>query len=413
MKKFQILLVLSFIAIFIISEKYASAQQYTVVNLDPAMHYINGRNFYVADVLDNRINKQSIGVVPNGNGRKMTFLKLPGDFSDFLQHFFNEAIPGDSLFAPVIVKINRMWVSEIITEDIHKSVCDIEMEFLTPNQQSIYTANVSEEYVALSPALIRSENIETALINCLKKFNNSAWFPDYLSAIEKDAPTYIEPDSVADYDVPKKIKYNRMMGKESNTFRLGIKGGYSYRLAKIADGFDKEFEDYMKKLLNGWHIGADMTFFWNENNGAGILFSNFMTSNSLSDVGLFDDDGNLFAVGDIKDDMNILYVGPSYFYQQSIGSSTILHTGLSFGYLSYKDDALVVIETLDIKGKTLGLGITAGLDLFISDDIALGIEISAIMGSLSKLTINGTSYDLNENENLTHINFSLLLHLYK
>lgn len=410
-KRHFIIACLFFVLIF--SNESLFGQKYFALGLEPQTYLIENRNFYVAEVLDNRVSKESIGVISAGRTRKMSLVRFGNDFTDELQNFFNIAIPPDSSQAPVVVQINRFWVSEVQKEDLKKAVCDIEMEFLTPNHQSVYTVKITEDYTALDVSLVHAENIETAIINCLKSFNKSDWFGKYLEAIENESPQYIAPDTVIVEPIEqKKIRSNQMFGTADNTFRIGIKGGWSYRLAKIPDGYEKEFEDYMKKLLSGWHLGGDMSFYWNESNGAGIYLSNFKSSNIMTDVSMFDEFGNLIAVGDIKDEMNIFYVGPAYYYQQSLSRSSIMHGSVSFGYLSYTDDAFVVVETLKLKGKALGMGVSVGMDFFISDDFALGFELAAIMGSLSKLEINGQSYNLNESESLTHLNFSLVLHLY-
>lgn len=394
------------IMLFLLIPEISFSQKYYAIDLEPSQYYLEGRGFYVADVLDSRINKQSIGIVPALKGNKASLLILNTLFEDELQSFFNVAIPPDSNLAPVIVQINKLWISEIRKEEVDKTVCEIEMEFLTPNHQSLYTTNVSKEYIVFDPSVVHAENVAATLIEAVKDFNGKEWFEKYLAAIDTKLPVYIEPKRVDSLIRNSKSSSNTLL-------RIGIKGGWSYRTASIPEGYDKPIEDYFQKLKSGWHIGGNLTFFWNQGNGAGLIFSNFMSSQTLKDVMFYSPSGNFVGIGDISDDMKFFFIGPAYSFQRDITSTIVIHGDASLGYMSYRNDAIVGNDSFVITGNTLGTDIAFGMDFYVGGNIAVGFELSAIIGSLSKIDVNGQSVSLEEYDDLTHFNLSVLLHLYK
>ena len=65
------------------------------------------------------------------------------------------------------------------------------------------------------------------------------------------------------------------------------------------------------------------------------------------------------------------------------------------------------------NGGSFGLGFNLGTDFFISENIALGIKTGLLIGWANKLRENGEVIDLDRKENLTRVDITIGLRLYK
>ena len=65
-------------------------------------------------------------------------------------------------------------------------------------------------------------------------------------------------------------------------WRLAVNGGWSYRLAPIADGFTSVEKEYLKGLKSGFAFSCDATYFFGEMFGVGMKYDLFKSSNSSS-----------------------------------------------------------------------------------------------------------------------------------
>jgi len=341
-------------------------------------------------------------------------LKMPEE----LMSFFKSAFPPDSGQMPLIISVNKLWVTELEKDNSEISKCEITLKFLTPDHQELYISEVVNEIGLSSIQTTNKENIRKSIIKCMDDFNDSEWQIIYFETLRKNYNKGLDKQRQDTIKNLKTQKYYLDSGEIIQNifpkFRFALQGGYSYRLAKILSGLDNEFEDYIRGLKSGYNIGGDFNYFINEKNSLGVNISFSQAKNTMSDVALIDSDGNIIAVGFMKDDIRLFYLGPSYTMRSSYdeGKSYILGS-FSFGYLSYKDNAYVVNTEIDIKGSTIGLGISIGGDIIISENIAFGIQASVLLGFLDKIIVDGQSLDLNESENLTRIDLSLGLRFYK
>src|SRR5690606_4821938 len=58
-----------------------------------------------------------------------------------------------------------------------------------------------------------------------------------------------------------------------NRVNLVVRGGWSYRLAKIYDGVSSNAKEHIKGLKSGYHIGADVSYSISEEVGLGLKYS--------------------------------------------------------------------------------------------------------------------------------------------
>jgi len=86
--------------------------------------------------------------------------------------------------------------------------------------------------------------------------------------------------------------------------RFGFFGGWSYRTAKVGSDIPIQFQQYIKELKSGYHVGGDFNYFFSENIGLGLRYSIYRASNELSNVYIVDKNGQ-GRTGKMEDDITI------------------------------------------------------------------------------------------------------------
>ena len=204
----------------------------------------------------------------------------------------------------------------------------------------------------------------------------------------------------------------------NSKWRFAIQGGYSIRIAKIVDGVSADYKSYLKELNKGFHLGGDISYFPNGNDiGFGVKY-NYYSANNSGDFFLENDAGDIQNIR-IKDDIKINFIGPSFLMRYpSRKNLNAFYMGMALGYMSYADDASY-FEDFTITGKTLGVSFDFGYDFATSDNMAIGIQLSLVGGTLSKITYdNGIQSEVIEldddsKESLTRIDLSIGLRFLK
>jgi hypothetical protein len=185
-------------------------------------------------------------------------------------------------------------------------------------------------------------------------------------------------------EVPK----DRVAGIQNyKKFRLALNGGYSYQTAKVAESVPSDFKDYINELKSGYHLGVDATYFFSETLGFGLKYSRFLTSNSINNIYVTDEEG-FTRTGKMSDDLTISFFGPTF-------SSRLLNhdktnaflMSVAIGYLSYSNDK-VIIDNFKMTSNTMGLSIDMGYDIGLSENLSLGVQISYLMATLTQFELD-------------------------
>lgn len=213
-------------------------------------------------------------------------------------------------------------------------------------------------------------------------FKNENDFHSSLLAI-KEVQSYQK-----DYFETPEVTEEKVIGHQVYPkFRIAIHGGYSHMLASVSGDLSTEFQSYVKDLKSGFHIGGDVSYYFNPTVGMGLKCHVFKSSNSMGDIYVEDDDGNRYY-GIMSDKITTTFVGPTFstrFLDKKRANAFIMSVGM--GYLAYVNKGVFITE-LNIKGSTLGLTLDFAYDVAISENSALGFQISLITGSLSKLEVS-------------------------
>lgn len=200
-------------------------------------------------------------------------------------------------------------------------------------------------------------------------------------------------------------------------FRAAFNGGLSNRTAKLADNIPSEFEQYMKNLKSGYNYNLDLSYFFAEQLGIGFKYNVFLSKNEIENIYVKQPDGSTLH-GKMSDDITINFIGP-FFSTRLLNSkknnSLICNIGL--GYTGYTDNAVVIYDLL-IKGNTLGICLDIGYDVGISDNVAIGFQISLLNGTLTQYELSQGTYKEtvkleDEYESLARIDLSIGLRFSK
>ncbi len=201
-------------------------------------------------------------------------------------------------------------------------------------------------------------------------------------------------------------------------FRAAINGGWSYRLAKLADNIPSDFEQYMKDLKSGYHYGIDLSYYFSEQLGVGFKYNTFRSKNEIDKIYVTLPNG-YNQYGKMSDDVSINFMGPFIsvrFLDLNKKNSLLLNLGL--GYMGYNDKA-VLISDYTIKGSSFGLSWDIGYDIGLSENLGLGFQLSYMVGSLTQYDrfdgINTETVKLGKGsyENLSRIDLSIGLRFNK
>lgn len=167
-------------------------------------------------------------------------------------------------------------------------------------------------------------------------------------------------------------------------FRIALNGGYSYRLAKVADNTPSDLKEYVKGLKSGYNLGLDAHYFissW----GFGATYNMFNASNSIANVQVIYLNGNT-ASGNLRDDVTIQFIGPSIANRYITASQKhIFVSALAIGYVNYKDDVTFAGQN-KITGSTLGGGFDFAYDYQIAKKIYIGAKLAFVGGVIKKIT---------------------------
>jgi hypothetical protein len=200
-------------------------------------------------------------------------------------------------------------------------------------------------------------------------------------------------------------------------FKVAVSGGWGYRIAPIANDVPPEFVQYVKGLKSGFHYNAALSYYFNKHLGIGLKYNGSHSGNEMDNIYLINPDSTI-EYGKMSDKIMINLILP-YFTARflSARNDNCLFLEAGFGYMGYRDRATIVSQELTYTGFTIGLCGTVGYDFAISQDWAIGFQLSLITGSISQFKVSGSGYtgtiDLKQYEGLSRIDLSVGLRFNK
>ncbi|HHT03575.1 MAG TPA: hypothetical protein GX005_04545 [Bacteroidales bacterium] len=192
--------------------------------------------------------------------------------------------------------------------------------------------------------------------------------------------------------------------------------GYSYRLsAEPNELFQNQTynSDHYSKLRHGFQINFAYDYAFKPSLAFGFKTSAFTSGNSLSS------DADLLANSgvNVKDDMYIFYVGPSFKYIFPIFSDRYnFYARATIGYMSLRNSEIKVgisptltsiSQSSVYTGHNFGWGIDGGIDYSINDFLSVGFNAGLLGANINKLTVGEDKQTLKHSESLYRLDFSL------
>jgi hypothetical protein len=193
--------------------------------------------------------------------------------------------------------------------------------------------------------------------------------------------------------------------------RIAAGGGWSYRTGRVSDQIPSDFRTYTKELKSGWHYQFDINYYLSERLGLGLKYSNYTAKNEISSIYIVQNDGTT-TFGKMSDDIRIQFFGPMLSTRLLMPNNNSFLFNLSLGYMTYKDEA-VMVTPFTITGETLGIGWDIGYDLMTTPNLAVGVQLSFIIGTLIEyevsdgITTHTVKPEKESYENLSRIDLSL------
>lgn len=216
-----------------------------------------------------------------------------------------------------------------------------------------------------------------------------------------------------DYYQSSEVPESEVVGYQNYPkLRIAFNGGFSQQTAKISSRVPAVFRDYIRELKSGSHYGGDMIYYVTEPMGFGFKYFVYNTSNSLDNIFLEDINGNR-RYGRLSDDLTVTFIGPTFSSRLlNKNKSNAFIANFAIGYMGYDND-IEVVDPYNMSGSTVGLAFELGYDIGISDNLALGIQVSYLSGALFEYDLSDgtttTKVELEQGqyESLNRIDFSI------
>ncbi|MEZ4885195.1 MAG: hypothetical protein R3E32_10750 [Chitinophagales bacterium] len=195
--------------LFTISNVYAQKKAH-IVKLDPPFVKAIETDFYISKIIDNRTNKENIGVIQKGLGNKKVPANFEEDLSIHLLDFLKKLVQSSEDKTPLALQVNQLSIYERTSAFTEMGGCEVRLEFSKEeNGQLIsfgeFTAVVENKGTSDVTAR-HDERIIEALTTCINDFSKTDWKNTIPTTIaENDA---IQANYTYDYIVkPKKGLY--------------------------------------------------------------------------------------------------------------------------------------------------------------------------------------------------------------
>lgn len=209
-------------------------------------------------------------------------------------------------------------------------------------------------------------------------------------------------------------KQDNKMPKNHHNFSMDL--GYSYRLSsKPNELFTNQTDNsnHYNSLRHGFQINFAYDYSFKSSLAFGFKTSAFTSGNALSS----DKDKLANAGVELKDDIYIFYVGPSFKYIFPTFSERYnLYARATVGYMSLRNSetkvgispALTTIAKSSVyTGHSFGWGLDAGVDYSINDFISVGFNLGFLGANVNKLTVGEEKKSLSQSENLYRLDCSV------
>ena len=189
--------------------------------------------------------------------------------------------------------------------------------------------------------------------------------------------------------------------------------GYGWRTAKLHESITGDMRTAFKKVLSGPVWDASFNYYFNDNWGIGLNYAGYYSSHDERVQNT-----ETLAIGQFEIDNSITYIGPACLMRASSNTKWFFNANIGLGYIGYSSKLNVIDTRTKTTGGSVGFLTEVGAEYKFSENWGLGANLSAISGSLGKVSmdVNGkkesVKFNSKEHENLHTIRLSFGLRYY-
>lgn len=273
----------------------------------------------------------------------------------------------------------------ILKEPLNKKSLKSNQTFLLTNSNSWHSVKRIKNIENTSIGLSVLKNPNTTIDIVQEKSNIAAiFFQDFRSA-SKDNSANI---TISKANLPK-----------HQFVKVDFNAGFGHLLAKTPAGFSPEAKKYIDEMRNGFFIDANFKFFPFKGIGFGVKYNQFKTSNSILSI--------------VEDNIRVSFLGLSLTnstkFKNNLGYA---FADLSIGSVTEVNDAKLLNESVTIKGSTIGLYFSTGVEFMILKNLGLGFQVGLLGGKIDEIKRDGQTVELEEPDNLLRVDGTLGVKLY-
>ncbi|CAM4204111.1 hypothetical protein [Gillisia hiemivivida] len=221
--------IIFFLFISIISFKGICQNDAHLVMLQPK-EKLEVSNFYISEVIDNRVSKEGIGVIQKGAFNKQVAANFSEPFEKHLQNTFNILLPPAENKESITALIHKLYISERTTTTYELGTCEVEIEFLNSVDGIKYSLGTYSATVEKKGLDVTNKHDERILESLTQIINEAS-----LKGVEKD------PN-----DLP--VANNDRTNKKID-FSEGLKKGLYYNFNNLLSNSPVDTLDYNTKLI--------------------------------------------------------------------------------------------------------------------------------------------------------------------
>ncbi len=174
MKKRLVLVLFGLVSVIASSQ---NKKQHIIELLSNKTETSENVDFYISEVIDNRIYKDNIGIAQKGIFNKKVLSNFKNPFQDEILNYIHTIFPVDSLKKPLILRINQLLISEKTGAFKETGKAIISLDILTKKDNDTYYLEGSfSAYREKNSADVtgkHNDRIRAVLKDCLMQFERS------------------------------------------------------------------------------------------------------------------------------------------------------------------------------------------------------------------------------------------------
>jgi hypothetical protein len=198
---------------------------------------IENRSFYIARVIDDRVDTTNIGLVQAGTFHSQKMAMFYDDCSIIIKEYYDATLPKTENQVPITIRIKKLRIEERAGATDEHGWTDFEADFYSGNTL-LYRAAQHKEYSAKDVTEKHAENIAAVLENAVIEFNNTGWQGKAKETVEPTLAdtTARRPENASQSDT-------KVPGKEANGNVMAV--GYQIGgIVLIGMEYEIRFHDY-------------------------------------------------------------------------------------------------------------------------------------------------------------------------